>query len=283
MVTGFRPTRLIQIRKYPNGYNIRLTKSSALSDEETPYTALSYCWGGDQPHKLTSETLTHGVKQFDDMPQTIRDAIILTAELGFQYLFVDSLCIVQDDDIEKRREIAQMPLIYSNAVVTIAASTASSVFDGFLNDRDVEDVIINMSFEDLDGEKHAIACATERFSIMPLDLRGWALQEHLLASRILQFRPRQLRFLCPTSCESPSASYTDGYVPGSRVEEVLHFPQSFSDLEDFERYWHKVVRLYSSRDLTVPTDRILAISGVARRLTPRVIGYLYFLEICFGT
>ena len=71
----------------------------------------------------------------EDLPATMRDAVIVTEKLGIMNLWIDALCIVQDDTIDKAREIAQMPLIYSQAIVTIAASRASGVEKGFLHDK----------------------------------------------------------------------------------------------------------------------------------------------------
>lgn len=69
-----------------------------------PYLALSYCWGGAQKYTTTKQRITSGDSHLDwsQIPRTIQDALIVTASLGYKYVWVDSLCIVQDDDIYKK-------------------------------------------------------------------------------------------------------------------------------------------------------------------------------------
>src|SRR5271163_1886085 len=98
-----------------------------------PYTALSYCWGGDEPLKMTAKLLRLWELQlsWQHMPRTIQDAIIATREPGIRLLWIDSLCIIQDNAEDIAFEISQMTSIYSNATVTIAASRAKSTSKGF--------------------------------------------------------------------------------------------------------------------------------------------------------
>jgi hypothetical protein len=101
------------------------------------YTALSYCWGSQGFIKTTRATLTHWMTDLPWalLPKTIQDAIVVTHELGLCYLWVDALCIVQDDEEEKAREISTMNRIFSEAQVTIATARASHVYEGFLHPR----------------------------------------------------------------------------------------------------------------------------------------------------
>src|SRR5206468_126482 len=89
------------------------------------YLALSYVWGKDQP-KLTMSTLTswsqEGALLETQTPRTIRDAMVLTLELGERYLWVDSLCIIQDDPEHRKKQIEHMYIIYHRAYLTIIAA-----------------------------------------------------------------------------------------------------------------------------------------------------------------
>lgn len=143
------------------------------------FVALSYCWGGDQVHKTTARNLKDGnleggrVLVYEELPRTIQDALKVSIELGYAYLWVDSLCIVQDDQEEMHREIAQMPIIYSNAVVTIIASAPKKASEGFLIDRQIPDIAFEMSVQLLDGTLGCVGLAPYEFlSVEPLDLRG---------------------------------------------------------------------------------------------------------------
>ncbi len=101
------------------------------------YLALSYVWGGDQVHKTTLANVSAYERGIDLslLPATIRDAIHVTHALGSQYLWIDSLCIIQDSDEDKRKELAQMHYIYRRAHVTIIAANVGSVSESFLVDR----------------------------------------------------------------------------------------------------------------------------------------------------
>jgi hypothetical protein len=94
--------------------------------ENISYIALSYVWGQPSltPHILVNETLPQR------LPQTIEDSINAVKELGYRYLWIDKYCINQNDEAEKRRNIAQMDLVYSNADITFMAVAGSNPFFG---------------------------------------------------------------------------------------------------------------------------------------------------------
>lgn len=133
------PTRVIDVG---NGDNIKLYISNP--GEQEKYAALSYCWGAPpggglpaQPVMNTLETISRLVSgiTYQSLPQTIKDAIICTRKLGLRYLWIDVLCIIQDDSIDKSREISCMKDIFSNAHVVISAASAQDCYSGFLQDR----------------------------------------------------------------------------------------------------------------------------------------------------
>jgi Heterokaryon incompatibility protein (HET) len=134
--TPFKPTRLVQIIQASASWPVRLIRPSLAVN----YVALSYCWGG------TQATLTKSVEKSwetsidkGQLLQTIQDAIYVTMRLGIEYIWIDSLCIIQEDSIEKSQEIAKMADVYSSATFTLAASSAATAHEGFLQDRHVTD------------------------------------------------------------------------------------------------------------------------------------------------
>ncbi|KAJ4295095.1 hypothetical protein N0V90_007104 [Kalmusia sp. IMI 367209] len=149
------PVRVLHIEKSPTNYELRLVPPENSEAGGANFVALSYCWGGDQPHKLTKAKMreTQGVMDYNKLPSTIQDAVRVTFGLGFQHLWIDSLCIVQDDQDELVREIAKMSFIYSRAVLTISAKSAAAASDGFLNRRASKDALYvsNVSLETDDG------------------------------------------------------------------------------------------------------------------------------------
>lgn len=185
--------RLLRIRKSGGEYYITLVTN--IDGTKIDYVALSYCWGGDQVHKMTSHRLkeTSCVITFIELPKTIQDAVTVTNSLGYSYLWVDSLCIIQDDETDKTTEIAKMPLIYSNAIVTIAAAAAHSTSVGFLGQRQISaPVIEGIQIEDEQGKIHTggiVELDGSDPEILPLETRAWALQEAFLSARVLEYRP----------------------------------------------------------------------------------------------
>ncbi|XP_014554914.1 hypothetical protein COCVIDRAFT_82223, partial [Bipolaris victoriae FI3] len=114
------PTRVIDVGGKDSS-RVRLVVSHGRFDR---YIALSHCWGLREPITTTKDNFDRHVKEgieIDDLPQTFRDAVEVVRALGFQYLWIDSLCIVQQDCEDWQREAAQMPEVYANAAVTITS------------------------------------------------------------------------------------------------------------------------------------------------------------------
>ena len=123
------------------------------------------------------------------LPATIRDAIIVARNLGFRYLWVDALCIVQDDSADYKSEIKAMGSIYHGAALIISASSSSTVSEGFLHPR-FEPISIQLPFslsKDLTGTIGLVVYPWGDIEVEPLQQRGWALQEHVLARRLVMF------------------------------------------------------------------------------------------------
>lgn len=267
----FTPLRLIEIRKESTRYRIKLVASNQC--QGAAYVALSYCWGGDQKHKTTKRTLSMNLAgiDYEALPKTIQDAIKATWEIGCRHIWIDSMCIVQDDEEEKPNEIAKMPQVYSSAVYTIAAASASRATDGFL--ARAEDPAFQLSMFVADDRGTAYGIALENVRQGPLEARGWTLQERLLSTRILEFGHRQLRWHCEGMKRDDAL--TDGWTkyPEQSPEEAgrdTHLTLALSDGEDLLAIWRNAVEEFTQRQLTVATDRALAISGIADRLGKQV-------------
>lgn len=125
------PTRLIYLSSTGGHCNPRLV-ATAHTVISSQYLTLYYCWGEYNTTTLTKENLTsfHQEIQLDSLPKTIQDAIYVAQQLGFGFLWVDSLCIVQDDPDDWAREAASMADVYSNCLLIIAALGGSSSSTG---------------------------------------------------------------------------------------------------------------------------------------------------------
>ncbi|KAB8075513.1 heterokaryon incompatibility protein-domain-containing protein [Aspergillus leporis] len=101
------------------------------------YATLSYCWGKEAFLTLTNSNYVKLAQGLDEetLPPTVRAVIATTRTLSIPYLWVDALCIIQDSEEDKVREIAQMEEIYASSALTIVATTAESASKGFLYPR----------------------------------------------------------------------------------------------------------------------------------------------------
>ena len=201
------PTRVLDVGT-DDAPNIKLHISGP--EERGKYFTLSYCWGGDQPAMTTRETITAYSEEIllESLPQTIRDAVTVTRSLGFRFLWIDVLCIVQDSDADKECEISQMGRIYKKSSLTIIASNATSVEEGCLRNIPSETYLhVPMVYQNGKGwsqtgwSHEAVLLPLSQNDDSqsfrePLETRGWALQETLLSPRVLAFGTRETTWRC---------------------------------------------------------------------------------------
>ncbi|KAI1098007.1 heterokaryon incompatibility protein-domain-containing protein [Jackrogersella minutella] len=298
-IGSFMPSHLLMIEESTTDSPFHVNLVPNTSACAAPYAALSYCWGGDQPHKTIKrnrvERTSSGVP-WDHIPKTIQDAVTVTARLGLTYLWVDSFCIVQDDEQSKAREIALMPQVYKQADVTIVASRSTNATEGFLSDIHPDEVTsftCKLPFRCPDGRLGSIYLVEsgERTDVEPIDDRGWTLQESYLSSRLIKFGSRQSTMICQCSGKRPRI------VDGWKENQMHQHDPSISFLSqqqsrsneigkiggaegnfDTLALWEKCLSMYTRRNLTVPTDRCLAISGIADQIAS-CIGGKYFAGI----
>lgn len=223
------------------------------------YIALSYCWGGPQKILTTKMNRAAHIEQGIELarlPLTIAQAAQITARLGIQYLWVDALCIVQDDDATKAAEIERMGDIYSNATaVLLAGAQARTADDGFPNHFD--DVAVVSFPAGPAGETVPVCLASEFQEASFLDTRGWTFQERHLASRTLEFGGSQGASL---SCVEAFVRFTgDAWEP-----DGLALAEKNSARASRAGLWHAILEQYSVRQLTFAADRLPALAGYAR-------------------
>ncbi|TVY89211.1 hypothetical protein LAWI1_G006807, partial [Lachnellula willkommii] len=187
----------ISLREFPTG-------------SHGQYAALSHCWGTKQTFITSSTNLEDRKKSidFNELPQTFRDAVSVSRSLGINYLWIDSLCIIQNDIDDWKRESIKMEQVYSDATLVISASRATSDSTGFLNPRRTDEII---SISSGKGEKMSTLYlpqalqpfdSTDPLKSEPLHQRGWALQERYLPRRTLYFGSHQTFWNCQTLSRS---------------------------------------------------------------------------------
>lgn len=200
------------------------------------------------------------------MPLTIRDAITVTRELGIPYLWVDSLCIIQDSYADWLKEAATMQAVYKNSVVTIAAESSSDAHAGIFRSTDR----LRLALKRVPGTMTATSAGVQgriSFGDMapegfdgdagPLSDRGWALQEDLMARRYIRFAPHQIYWRCRTKEATES---NVGRTTISFAWDVHSRHQGAID----PYQWYEIVNRFGSRQITYQKDRLPAISAIAR-------------------
>ena len=269
----FIPTRLLKL----DSDKVHVVIKSELIDRPD-YVALSYCWGTGQSLTTTKATL-HENKAgilFDRIPKTLLDAINVTKSLGFRYLWVDALCILQNDSDDWLRESTQMEKVYGNAQVVLAAAVATSSSEGFLRNRlPYTDGVCTVSSWGQTTPpftiKYRLACS-DSISPAPLDTRAWAFQERTLARRYLMFGEKEMKWVCKEAYlreafpddmkrhdQSNLLLFNNVFkaAKGASVEE-----QQTSLTKQWRRW---VVPEYTKRNLTKRSDKLVALSAVASR------------------
>ncbi|KAI0552459.1 heterokaryon incompatibility protein-domain-containing protein [Xylaria curta] len=285
------------------GKPIHLVTGSDLQPNHPPYATLSHCWGTARPLMLTTGCLSNFLSEIPEasLPKTFRDAINIVRSFGLEYLWIDSLCIAQDDLNEWQQESMKMADIYQGSTLNIAATGAedSSVGLHFTRDsksmRRIEGIRIPVRNDAINRELYIDVFAQDVYQAgienSPLAARGWYLQERFLAPRTLHFAKTQVFWECQTikCCETFPNGVPRMYRPLSLRQNVVNISDAPNPPQDqvdkFEmlklfrsnkihdrqlapkslaEIWVQCVSTYSQTKLTLQSDKLVAISGIAR-------------------
>ena len=284
------PTRVIDVGTSESGQTLRLMEPA--SGTTARYLALSYCWGAGENFKTTRDVISERKKgiHIKDLPQTFRDAVAFTRHIGERYLWIDSICICQDDKEDWERESARMGAIYSGSYLVIAATGASSSEGGLFAPQKSRQYA-RVPYTSPDGVKtHVWACAllprkefdNRAYVAMkdqPLSQRAWCFQERLLARRTVHFATDQTYFECQggltsqDGLEMPIRFYrANAHINSDEMDRPLHrmvYEESklWSGVDPHRSpisRWLALLSEYGRRRLTYAEDKLPAISGVAK-------------------
>ena len=293
---GFTPSRLLEVRQ--SDYRLALQTEVPSGVQ---YISLSYCWGQDKDMsrlQLTRASFDelHAGKPIMSLPKTYRDTMHLAKLLGIRYIWIDRLCIMQGDTAAWAVESRAMPNVYRNAYITVAALGAQDDQGGLFFERDAKELgpsIVHIR-PDADCALKKYICLGEytwpwKFHLRgsPLLDRAWVIQERLLSPRVVYFGRSMIYWECwqRSACEinpkclasaiseSTNLDSLDRPVVTSQIERKLKPLLEDSGLccftEDFEgclHRWGSILAKYSQCSLTKPTDRLIAIQGLADHL-----------------
>jgi hypothetical protein len=284
----FFPDRVIDVG-YCGDRTIKLLSRTALDQiraRNHPYATLSYCWGDARHLKLESATLERFERGINimELPRTMRQAVAAAREVGVRYLWIDSMCIIQDSRDDWRIQSAFMGSIYRHSHINFAASASSTSEGGLFferNPQSIRPIQVTCHFPfDQSGIPSRLYNVVrqkpyhETVGQAPLNNRGWVVQERLLSPRTVHCTQGQLFWECQHTFANES--YPQGLVatserrPGEfqrmlmRLHQNPMMPvaqgiqiQSTSD-------WLSLVMEYTRCKLSNEEDILIALSGLAR-------------------
>jgi hypothetical protein len=300
------PIRILDIESFESGF-IRLVESSRIQCKD--YITLSHCWGEVQPITTMKSNLKYHYSgiPIHQLPATFYEAVLITSALKIQYLWIDSLCIVQDDPYDWEAEAAKMATVYRSSYLTLAALHSPNSHGGCfssrykketpdwmnpncilraatesksLQHRGVNNVIHTTMTRLLPRNAHSLFMGSEP-NDTPLGSRAWALQERLMASRTLYFHYEELVWECH-ACLACECQALQRYKDILQYLDIMKSPVVFctksnvhlernSSRETILREWLRLVTVYSTLKLSKRSDVLPALSGLARHfsdLTP---------------
>ncbi|KAI7536809.1 hypothetical protein KC331_g11270 [Hortaea werneckii] len=202
------------------------------------------------------------------LPRTYRQAVYLARQLGINHVWIDALCIVQDDNEDWQRESSRMAEIYSGAYIVFVAAAAADVEGGLDISADLKD------WRHLTEHQVRAGSMWVRFkdhksdvcAFLPISTRAWTYQERRLAKRCLIFGESEVVWECRRGCRCPCFGAqtvvrqpTPQLLPSVPGTTGRHFASS----QDAYRFWSPAVHVFSKMQLSRPTDRLPAISAIA--------------------
>ncbi|KAI8625091.1 hypothetical protein F5Y19DRAFT_479965 [Xylariaceae sp. FL1651] len=277
------PKRLIEVGEADDNSSVRLVVNPpTIAEDPTKdrYAALSHCWGVVSKNAysclLNSNRLAFETRiPVERLPKMFQDAITATRGLKIRYLWIDSLCIIQDDNDDWAAESKTMEDVYSLAYVTLAASSAPSSLAGFLERPNRAFAVMeNPNAEDRDSDDSRsllyVAEAIDDFQThvedAVLNTRAWVLQERALSRRTIHFTSTQVYWECGQGVHCETLAQLRNTV--SHFLGDNHFPDGALSYFKNERILliQYLYTRYSELSISYGTDRPAAIRSLEARL-----------------
>ncbi|KAF4993164.1 hypothetical protein FGRMN_6649 [Fusarium graminum] len=276
------PKRLLDVQGNPND-PIRLIETQGT---EYPYVCLSHRWGDPRHKQLKTTTrtiLNHMNKiEWHELPATFQDVVTVCRSMGIEYLWIDSLCILQSfpditpDELDTTgqdfaQENSTMARTYQNSHFTISADLATYMDSGIFSKFPIDEHEIEVTTDDGDRALLYVRLDVNHHAeeIPSLETRGWVLQEFLLPPRVIHFGAFDIEWRCKTrlTCEcvhlDREPTHQSRWHRHHFIEEATNPPPN--DPSGALSWWEKVVHHYTSRQLTNPSDKLPALSGLAQQ------------------
>ncbi|KAI1768517.1 heterokaryon incompatibility protein-domain-containing protein [Hypoxylon sp. FL1150] len=235
------------------------------------YTTLSHRWGIGETFKLTTGNATkmNDNIPWDSIPRTYQDAIKVTRGLGVDYIWIDSLCIIQDNLEDWKRESIRMRTVYGHSYLNIAACHALDSNGGLFSSSPLPQLFPALPVPGSTGVyirnqphmTHADYGSNYWSDSQPLLGRGWVLQERLLSPRVVYYDGEELKWECGAAkdCQCGGmvviSNFKSDYTAALLEQGGSPAPLPFA--------WMRIAERYSHLRLTYDADRAVALAGIA--------------------
>lgn len=268
----FVPTRLLDLGPVDGSVDPMLMETDQLSSEQKrdlTYIALSHCWGLTHHITTTGATIEARKKSipWSTLDRTFQDAISVCRRFGVRYIWIDSLCIIQDSGPDWTYEASRMGLVYGNCLLNICADSAEDGEQGFLPDK----APIYLPYhEQTGGTKRPLwlrSVPVKRYDAYSGNLRrrGWVFQEYVLSPRSIRYGTYGLQWECREAFESADQVILkeNKVLAEIRALKLLPLRLTHCSMNEILPIWYQCMQEYSRKELTRGSDHLAAISGLA--------------------
>ena len=270
-----------------NNQSLRLRQGSDF-EELNHYAALSHSWGPKEERlKPIPKTTKANIKDrlrgipWDELTQTFQDGVTIARRLGFQAIWIDSLCIIQDDKEDWAVEASRMAINYTDAAVVFAASRSRTGDQGCFSAREPSRKVTRAG---LDGRSTSVIVKRPiehlpfllislNFAHLPLFERAWVFQERTLASRIVHYTQQEVVWECKEclrcECQGMQGSIMRDYQKITNTGLFKHGQAMVlmeNDVHQRYKQWLDIVQVYAASSLAFDSDRLPALSAVAGQM-----------------
>ncbi|KAF4618342.1 hypothetical protein D9613_011695 [Agrocybe pediades] len=274
-----------------DGRTCRLCATSSLGPTRPAYVALSHRWGASRPFTLTSKSLASLLESIPTtlLPKTFQDALLITHRLGHSYIWIDSLCIMQDSKEHWEKESAIMGDIYRASACTISALGATDGDSGCFKRRNplcFQQFTFSASSTDTNNPLHKVHVLPEREKVSitrtgsgpavePLHQRAWVMQERILSPRTLHYGTFGIYYECVShhaDFRNPSLRTVNSVKYAMHQSCVLPLTSTFAFDEtyrSFWKFWTSILTTYNPCGLTYGSDKLVALHGIINLVETR--------------
>ncbi|KAF5700767.1 hypothetical protein FGLOB1_10559 [Fusarium globosum] len=279
------PKRILNISN--DTFSLYVPQGKDVKIEDQRYVALSYRWGNDLPLRLTRDTMGDFIKghPISKLPETLQDAVHISHNLGFRFIWIDALCIVQDDESDWVEQSALMADIYRYSSLNLCAADSAGCGSGMVQMAapHLMEIAAATSQPADTGSRETVVLVGGPISFFVIDWRscgllsrGWVFQEGLCSPRGLYVSRRHGLFWdcgtvinmidqhepMPTGDGRGLQPFTERRSFSTLTKYSTHYTTAHR-IRDFSFTWYDWMKLYTSKHLTKKADRLPAVAGMA--------------------